>query len=735
MRFHVWDMSHIPLLAAGRRIGSFVVLRLIGRGGYSEVYEVEDGEGERAALKAARIHDAEDALASRRQLLEALVLRELAHPNVVRYLASGTTSDGISFTAMELVSGESLYQLLEREGRLGLDRAMRIGVQLAAGLAHAHELGTVHRDVKPANILVTGQGQTERVKLIDFGIAKLDCMPLFTTEIIGTPLYMAPDYLLARNPTRGDPRWDVYAAALVLYELITGRHPLLQPDEEVAPPVSVIVSRHLRTPIPPLGPEHGCPPELWSVLARSLARNPDERYPSARELESALSATWRELKMRRDGFHIDDGTLFGDMRGPATKKAVSVAIDAALDSVRYPHQLAAKRRPSNVATERGIAAIVAPIAQAVVVASAEQRQLGELLASDLDLGPPARTSAPAALSRPGQRHASDGRSMAAAQVSIALPERAEHLTFKLDKVQIRPAAMGLDANGELQVRLPGADARAVTAKGLERGADAVLASVAGAPPSSRRHHGAGSTQGEPSGEAWGETSGETWGEASGEAWGDGARKMRAADWPWRRPAAEANEMPRELGPGAAGDGLPTFRPSMVDPEEAARLPRRRATTAWLAVAGVVVGGLGFAAVRTATSSSSVASQQSAASSARLGGPALSAAAAGRPGVNAEPSGRLRSEPVEPAGSVDADGGGGDGAGDEPPADRASGSIGPGSDARPIGGPGGAAASTVGKQTLGVKPGGGTGAQRQGGAGSKRLIGNANDSGIGDANGK
>ncbi len=646
------DMSHTCLLRPGQRLGSFVVVRFIGSGGYSEVYEVETADGEKAALKAARMHDVDDALASRRQLLEALVLGELAHPNVVKYLASGTTADAISWTAMELVAGESLHDLLERTGRLELDRAMRLAVQLAAGLGHAHELGTVHRDVKPANLLISGVGQTERLKVIDFGIAKLECMPLYTTEIIGTPLYMAPDYLLARNPTKGDPRWDVYAAAVVVYEMLAGRHPLLLDDELGAPPVSVVVTRHLRHPIVPLGAEHGCPAEVWAILERGLARNPGERFANGKELESALSSAWRKLRMQRDGITPGEGPLFGDARGARTKKAVREAVEEALASVR------GAREPRS---------------------ELDQRRLGELSPSDLglDAAPLPGEGSRAPLSRrqgagevaaaaqagipqappPSQRHASLGRSVASAQVSLALPARDERHGESLShdalgKVQIRPEALGTTAEGELLVRLPASDPRAATRKGLGRGANDVLELVGTAPPSSR-----GSLQNA-------EAQAALQGAAAERAmpaypvpasWRDvgpnhlGHYQGRPVIVPWRAVGAGTEA---ELEVSGDAEGQPTFRPSMVDGVEAAGARTRRTPFGWLAVAGVISGASLVAVVRTTSSAlrgghATTGTVTAEGSVATAQGSVATAQGSGLGAPPAAPSMRLRSESAEP----------------------------------------------------------------------------------------
>src|SRR6185369_1626407 len=198
-----WDVPLQP----GEVVGRFEVIREVGRGGFGVVYEVKDRELSRSvAFKAVR---RPASTADVRALAEAEAAARLAHPNIVHLYDVGTSDRG-PYLIMELLHGETLAERLEK-GPLAPREAVRVGVEIARGLAHAHAQGVVHRDLKPGNVFVCEDGQ---VKVLDFGMAHV-----FGRAGLqgGTPAYMAPEQ--ARGET-GDERSDVYSLGVVLREIL-----------------------------------------------------------------------------------------------------------------------------------------------------------------------------------------------------------------------------------------------------------------------------------------------------------------------------------------------------------------------------------------------------------------------------------------------------------------------------------------------------------------------------------
>jgi eukaryotic-like serine/threonine-protein kinase len=201
---------------------------------------------------------------------------------------------------MEYVDGETLATLLEREGGLPLERAIDFAIQLADALAYAHEHGVVHRDIKPANILVTSG---DRLVITDFGIALLDGARRLTWHMfgdrLGTPDYMSPEQIHGK---RGDPRSDVYALGVVLFEMLTGSVPWPGHSAMEA------MDKHLTAPMPAmkdLGVE--VPASVEGIVRRCTRKQPDERYPSAAALRRDLEH-WRELDPAQFAF-ADEAAL------------------------------------------------------------------------------------------------------------------------------------------------------------------------------------------------------------------------------------------------------------------------------------------------------------------------------------------------------------------------------------------------------------------------------------------
>ena len=256
--------------------------REIGRGGAARVFLARDPEGQRVALKI--LHP--ELLASttaERFLREMRLAKQLDHPNIAKLLETGER-DWLAYYAMEFIEGASLKEVLQRVQRLTLPDSKRLGADLLAGLAHAHERGIVHRDVKPANIIVT----SDRAVLVDFGIAR--AMAVTTSEhltrsgmTVGTSHYMAPEQILGAREI--DQRVDVYAVGCVLFECAAGHPPFVARQE------ALVLQQHLQTPAPPLiTARPGVSREFSDVVARALAKKPEDRWSSAEEMGRALAA-------------------------------------------------------------------------------------------------------------------------------------------------------------------------------------------------------------------------------------------------------------------------------------------------------------------------------------------------------------------------------------------------------------------------------------------------------------
>lgn len=268
------------------------VISLIGLGGMGSVYEVEhEALGKRFVLKALLRELVGREELVRRVKNEQRALGQLRHPNVVQVTDGGVDVHGIPFFVMEKLEGETLSQRLRREGRLPVADALHIMAQVAAGLAAAHDLSIVHRDVKPPNIFLEQRGG---VRILDFGIAKMHALDDKLTAhgvAIGTPRYMSPEQ--ARGD-RVDGRADLYACGLLLFELIAGRGPF-----DDVKNLSDILFAHLVRPAPRLSlrvPEVSAELDAW--VAALLAKEPAERPDSAHRLAESLARLAAEQRER-----------------------------------------------------------------------------------------------------------------------------------------------------------------------------------------------------------------------------------------------------------------------------------------------------------------------------------------------------------------------------------------------------------------------------------------------------
>jgi serine/threonine protein kinase, bacterial len=263
--------------------GRYELLSLLGAGGMGQVWRARDTQTNRVvALKVLPEHSADDEEPRERFRRECQAVAQLTEPHVIPIHDFGDI-DGRLFLNMRLVDGTDLRTLIKQDGALSPQRAVAIIAQVAGALQAAHDVGLVHRDVKPSNILVCAN---DFAYLIDFGIAHASEDRTLTKagETIGTAAYMAPEAIGAAVKTHS--RVDVYAMACVLYECLTGEPPFTS-----AMGVQGLIAHHLHTPPPqPSATKSDVPAAFDAVIAKGMAKNPDDRYQTVQELAEAARA-------------------------------------------------------------------------------------------------------------------------------------------------------------------------------------------------------------------------------------------------------------------------------------------------------------------------------------------------------------------------------------------------------------------------------------------------------------
>lgn len=266
----------MPSVASSHQIDHYSLEKLVATSNTASIYRGMDlRTGREVALKIPHIEVEGDLLFYGRFQREREIGQKLKHPGVVEFIADDKRSR--VYQVMEWVEGCTLRKILSERGKLPAERALRMAVGICDALDYIHGQGVVHRDLKPENIMVDTQ---DRVKLIDFGIASLAGAKRLTfgklSRVAGTPDYISPEQVKGK---RGDARSDIYAAGVILYEMLTGITPF--PGDN---PFTIMNSRLMNHPIPPREADPSVPPELEEVLYRALERNPANRYARAREL-------------------------------------------------------------------------------------------------------------------------------------------------------------------------------------------------------------------------------------------------------------------------------------------------------------------------------------------------------------------------------------------------------------------------------------------------------------------
>ena len=277
-------------LQRGSVVGGYRIDELISRGGMGLVYRATNVALNRIyALKVIAPGLAEDEQFRNRFKREMRIAASLHHPNIVGIHYAGE-QDGLLFFVMDYVTGTDLREVLLKQGALDPDRAVDLLEQLGSALDAAHRLGLVHRDVKPANILITVRDGAEHAYLTDFGLAKkFDNASGLTAQgsVVGTVDYMAPEQITGSHT---DARTDIYALGCVFYQMLSGRVPY-ERDNSVA-----TLFAHVHEAPPPLAGETGeMYPAFLSVLDKAMAKDPSERYFSAgdfaRDAAAALAGS------------------------------------------------------------------------------------------------------------------------------------------------------------------------------------------------------------------------------------------------------------------------------------------------------------------------------------------------------------------------------------------------------------------------------------------------------------
>lgn len=283
----IWSLRRQVFEA--RSLGRYRLKHRLATGGMGEVWVAYHAGLKRdVAVKILKPEEQErSAGALARFEREVRATAELAHPNTVRVFDYGGTEDGLWYYVMELLEGETLAEHVTRQGPLAPARAIHIVGQAARALAEAHERGIVHRDIKPENLFLTSLGgEHDFVKVIDFGIAKVDSVDGTTTGtgwIMGTPAYMSPEVAMGEA---ADARSDVYALGEVLYFLLCGLPPFRA--DSVAALLFAQVNERACSPSRVLGRQ--LPSDVEAVVARALEKEPSARYSTAAELALALSS-------------------------------------------------------------------------------------------------------------------------------------------------------------------------------------------------------------------------------------------------------------------------------------------------------------------------------------------------------------------------------------------------------------------------------------------------------------
>jgi serine/threonine protein kinase len=283
--------SSDPLI--GRMINErFKIISLIARGGMGKVYRAEQAPlGRLCAVKVLNPNYAgdQDPEFHKRFFLEASIASKLTHPNTVTIFDYGRTDDDVYYMAMEFLDGVTLHRAIRTTTHLPEGRTAHIAMQMCRALREAHTLGVIHRDLKPANIFLVEHGdESDFVKVLDFGLVKelKELLPedqlTQTGLFMGSPKYMSPEQIQGE---RVDPRTDIYALGIIMYEMLTGKVPFDRPNS-----VNILMA-HVNEAVPPMRvtfPNVLVTPAMEETVMRCIRKNPDERFTTMDEVLASL---------------------------------------------------------------------------------------------------------------------------------------------------------------------------------------------------------------------------------------------------------------------------------------------------------------------------------------------------------------------------------------------------------------------------------------------------------------
>ena len=320
-------------LAIGAQLGPYKIVALLGSGGMGEVYQARDTRLDRdVALKVLRSITPSDANRNDHLIREARLISTLNHPHI-RFIYDTAEFDGVHLIVMEYVEGDTLSQRIERRP-LPLAQALTYAQQLASALDAAHSQGVIHRDVKPSNIVVTSRG----MKLLDFGIATCRQTMATARDVVdastqtdsgavpGTTAYMAPEQL---DGSVDDPRSDIFALGVVIYEMLTGRKPF---EASSRARMIAAILEHEPAPLSSLEP---IPPAIERTVMKCLAKDPLERWQTARDLASELAWLLRTDSGAAASVHTDTSARRRAWM-LATAAVVAIAVFVVYATTRTP---------------------------------------------------------------------------------------------------------------------------------------------------------------------------------------------------------------------------------------------------------------------------------------------------------------------------------------------------------------------------------------------------------------
>jgi eukaryotic-like serine/threonine-protein kinase len=267
-------------LQIGDCLDHFRIESLVAQSGMATIYRAVDTQNNRTvAIKVPHFEVEADPLLFDRFQREKEIGKKLDHPGVMRVFENEQRSSHYMVT--EWIDGRGLRQILTEEKQLGMERSVRLALEICEALDYIHSNGVVHRDLKPENIMVDAE---DRIKLIDFGIAGSANARRLTfgklTRTMGTADYISPEQVKSQ---RGDARSDVYALGVIFYEMLTGEVPFAGPNALV-----VLNERLIADPVPPREVNPQITPQLQEIIFRALERQPEHRYASAREFANDL---------------------------------------------------------------------------------------------------------------------------------------------------------------------------------------------------------------------------------------------------------------------------------------------------------------------------------------------------------------------------------------------------------------------------------------------------------------